>query len=234
MYDGEIHSLDVNDATNYRRVDFDKQIINVSEAGTELQRTDSDYRGDREMNIKDMKLRVDNASRQIDPFRTRIYDSYIQRIDYLFTDSALQVMADSITDSAAYSQVKTNAATFARQVERNSQQIDAQERIMDKYELEIYKKYSIPGAIIAFILVGAPLGVMSKRKGMGMAIAISIIMFVIYWAFLIGGEDLADRGIVPPFWSMWSANFLIGGVGLYLLYIVVTEKPLFSYFRRIK
>ncbi|HKK20227.1 MAG TPA: LptF/LptG family permease [candidate division Zixibacteria bacterium] len=234
LYDGEIHSLDVNDATNYRRVDFDKQIINVSEAGTELQRTDSDYRGDREMNIKDMKLRVVNASKQIDPFRTRMYDSYIQRVDYLFTDSALQVTSSSTSDSAAYSRVKANAATFSRQVGRNRQQIESQQRIMDKYQLEIYKKYSIPGAIIAFILIGAPLGVMSKRKGMGMAIAISIIMFIIYWAFLIGGEDLADRGLVPPFWCMWSANFLIGGVGLYLLYIVVTEKPLFSYFRQIK
>ena len=119
-------------------------------------------------------------------------------------------------------------------MERNKQQIVSQEQTVDKYMSEIYKKYSIPGAIIAFILIGAPLGVMSRRKGMGIAIAISIILFVIYWVFLIGGEDLADRGLLSPFWAMWSANFLIGGVGLYLLYIVVTEKPLFSYFRQIK
>ena len=61
---------------------------------------------------------------------------------------------------------------------------------------------------------------------------LSIILFIIYWAFLIGGEDLADRGMVSPFWAMGSANFLIGGVGLYLLYIVVTEKPLLGFFRR--
>ncbi len=234
LYDGEIHSLDVSDASNYRRVDFDKQIINVSEAGSELQRTDSDYRGDREMSIKDMQKRVGEAYNQIDPFRTRIYESYVQRIDYLFTDSALSPPKDTVTDSVAYAQVKTNAATFARQVERNKQQIVSQEQTVDKYMSEIYKKYSIPGAIIAFILIGAPLGVMSRRKGMGIAIAISIILFVIYWVFLIGGEDLADRGLLSPFWAMWSANFLIGGVGLYLLYIVVTEKPLFSYFRQIK
>lgn len=64
-----------------------------------------------------------------------------------------------------------------------------------------------------------------------MAITSSIIMFVIYWAWIIGGEDLADRGIISPFWATWGANVVIGGVGLYLLYKVVTEKPIFSFFR---
>ena len=64
-----------------------------------------------------------------------------------------------------------------------------------------------------------------------MAIAISILLFVIYWAFLIGGEDLADRGLLSPFMAMWSANILVGAVGLYLLYIVVTEKLIFGFFR---
>ena len=103
---------------------------------------------------------------------------------------------------------------------------------MARYKIEIYKKYSIPAAIISFILIGAPLGVMTKKKGMGMAVTSSIVLFMIYWAFLIGGEDLGDKMIISPFWAMWSANFLIGGVGLYLLYLVVTEKPIFSWFRR--
>ena len=54
------------------------------------------------------------------------------------------------------------------------------------------------------------------QGGMGVAIAISIALFTMYWAFLIGGEDLADRGLVSPFWAMWSANLLLGGIGLYL------------------
>jgi len=55
---------------------------------------------------------------------------------------------------------------------------------------------------------------------------------VIGFSLFDGGEDIADRGIVPAFWAMWSANFLIGGVGLYLIYIVLTERPVFKYFRR--
>jgi lipopolysaccharide export LptBFGC system permease protein LptF len=43
---------------------------------------------------------------------------------------------------------------------------------------------------------------------------------------------MADRGIISPFIAMWSANILIGCLGLYLNYIVVTEKPLLGSFRR--
>ena len=73
---------------------------------------------------------------------------------------------------------------------------------------------------------------MTRRGGMGMAIAVAIGLFMIYWAFLIGGEDMADRGIISPFWAMWAANILIGVIGLYLNYIVVTEKRILGWYRR--
>jgi lipopolysaccharide export system permease protein len=44
----------------------------------------------------------------------------------------------------------------------------------------------------------------------------SLGFFVLYWSFLIGGEKLADRGIVSPFTGMWMANILIGLLGVYL------------------
>jgi len=104
---------------------------------------------------------------------------------------------------------------------------------MNKFNIEIYKKYSIPAASLAFILIGAPLGILARRGGMGVAIAISFLLFVVYWASLIGGEDIADRGLLSPFWAMWGANILLGIVGIYLIYIVVTERPLFAFFRRV-
>ncbi|MCK4302542.1 MAG: LptF/LptG family permease, partial [candidate division Zixibacteria bacterium] len=123
---------------------------------------------------------------------------------------------------------------FARKVERGKRQILAQRKTANKYNIEIHKKYSIPAASLAFVILGAPLAVLSRRGGMGLAIAISIFLFIVYWAFLIGGEDLADRGLMSPFWAMWGANVLMGVLGLYLLYVVVSEKPVLAYFRRKK
>ena len=74
-----------------------------------------------------------------------------------------------------------------------------------------------------FVLVGLPLGVMARRGGFGIAATLSLGFFVVYWACLIGGEKLADRAILSPFWGMWIANILIGAAGIYLTYRVGRE-----------
>jgi len=232
LNDGELHTLDLQDPDNYRKLDFKNQVINVSGTGSELVRTDSEYRTDREMNIEEMSSHVEQALGAAQPLRERISEYFQSKFTYLFSDTFTFNMNDPVDDRRALSLVQSDASVLVRHVERHKQQIDAQERVMDKYRIEIYKKYSIPAASLAFVLIGAPLGIMTRRGGMGMAIAVSIALFIVYWAFLIGGEDMADRGIVSPFWAMWSANILIGCLGLYLNYIVVTEKPIFGWFRR--
>ena len=232
LYNGEVHSLDIRDPNNYRRVSFEEYVKNVSDVKSELIRSDTEFRSDREMSISDMQDRVGKARLTVEPFRQRMTAALEVRASHLFSDSFVVKQTDSVTDSAAFSQVRQDAATLLRQVERGYQQLQSQQRVVDKYSIEIYKKYSIPAASLAFVLLGAPLGILTRRGGMGVAIAISIVLFTIYWAFLIGGEDLADRGLMSPFWAMWIANILLGALGLYLLYIVASEKPIFSFFRK--
>lgn len=232
LNDGELHTLDLQDPDNYHKIDFKNQVINVSGTGSELVRTDSEYRTDREMNISQMEEHVGRAVEAAAPIRERISNYLQAKFDYLYGDTFVCNIPDTVDDKEALKLVRSDAAVMVRHIERNNQQIDAQKRIMDKYSIEIHKKYSIPAASLAFILIGAPLGILARRGGMGVAIAIAILLFIVYWAFLIGGEDVADRGIVSPFWAMWSANILVGAIGLYLNYVVVSEKPVFSFFRK--
>ncbi|RKX28116.1 MAG: hypothetical protein DRP47_05150 [Candidatus Zixiibacteriota bacterium] len=232
LYNGEIHKLDTEEPANYRRMNFEKHILNISDVASELKRSDQDYRNDREMDIEQMQANVARSKATIIPFKDRITDNLQRKFDYLFADSFTYNGDTSLTEAVAFDQIRQSAVNQYKVVQRSRQQIAAQKRLINKYTIEIYKKYSIPAASLAFILIGAPLAVISRRGGMGVAIAISIALFTMYWAFLIGGEDLADRGLVSPFWAMWSANLLLGGIGLYLIYKVVTEKPIFSFFRR--
>lgn len=108
--------------------------------------------------------------------------------------------------------------------------IDSQLSIVHSYErtsksllVEIYKKYSIPVACLVFVIIGAPLGFMARRGGLATGGGLSLGFFLLYWAFLIGGEDLADRQFVSPFVAMWSANFVVGLFGLYLLWRAAKE-----------
>ena len=57
---------------------------------------------------------------------------------------------------------------------------------------------------------------MVRKGGFGVAASISLFFFLIYWAFLIGGEKLAERGFFSPFIGMWAANLLLGFLGIVL------------------
>ncbi|HSM35817.1 MAG TPA: LptF/LptG family permease [Longimicrobiales bacterium] len=84
-----------------------------------------------------------------------------------------------------------------------------------QYEVEFWKKLAIPAACIVFVLIGAPIGIRFPRGGVGMVIMVSLAVFAVYYAGLIGGESLADEGILTPFWAMWSANLIFLIVGLW-------------------
>lgn len=232
LYNGEIHKLDIQEPENYRRLEFNKQVINISDASSEFIRTDQEYRTDREMNIAQMIVNVGRAEKTIEPFKEKIHTTLNKKFDYLYSDTFIFKWNDTLPIEIAYEKVKQNALSQYQVIQRSRKQIMAQEKMINKYSVEIYKKFSLPAASLAFILIGAPLAVLSRKGGMGMAITISIIMFVIYWAWIIGGEDMADRNIISPFWATWGANVVIGSVGLYLLYKVVTEKPILSFFRQ--
>jgi lipopolysaccharide export LptBFGC system permease protein LptF len=100
----------------------------------------------------------------------------------------------------------SSAAALARSQSRN----------IGSYKVEIHKKYTLAFACLVFVLIGAPLATRFPRGGLGLVIAASSVIFAIYWMGLIGGEDLADRGVAPPWLAMWIPNIIFTVVGLLL------------------
>jgi lipopolysaccharide export system permease protein len=99
---------------------------------------------------------------------------------------------------------------------------------INKYLVEIHKKISMPFACIIFVLMGTPIGVMSRKGGIAQGAVFSILFFLIYYVFLIGGEELADMAIITPFWAMWSPNILLLGIGIYMIYTATYELKSFD------
>jgi lipopolysaccharide export system permease protein len=81
--------------------------------------------------------------------------------------------------------------------------------------VEVQKKFSIPAACLVFVLVGAPLGMRARKSGIAVAF-LSILFFVFYYLCLAGGEELADRRILSPWFAMWAPNLVLGAIGVYL------------------
>jgi lipopolysaccharide export system permease protein len=87
----------------------------------------------------------------------------------------------------------------------------------NRYDIEINKKFSLAAACLIFVLLGAPLAVRFPRGGVGLVIGVSLVVFGLYYVGLIGGEALANAGLVPPFWAMWGTNTILAALGVLLL-----------------
>ncbi|TAE32703.1 MAG: YjgP/YjgQ family permease [Candidatus Kapaibacterium sp.] len=109
----------------------------------------------------------------------------------------------------------------------------------DKYVVEIHKKYVIPLACFVFVLIGCPLGIVTKRGNLGVSGLITIGFYVVYWALLMTGERFADRGLIEPRLAMWQADITLALVGVFLIVRVgrdlpiVNAAPLYRLWRRL-
>jgi lipopolysaccharide export system permease protein len=86
------------------------------------------------------------------------------------------------------------------------------------YQVEYHKKYSIPAACIAFVLIGIPIALRFPGGGVGLVVGASMAVFGVYYIGLIGGESLANRLVIPPFWAMWISNLAFGVIGIFALW----------------
>ena len=95
----------------------------------------------------------------------------------------------------------------------------------NKYNVELHKKFSLPVASILFIMTGASLGVLFRKGGFTIATGLSFGFFLIYYILMIGGEDLADRGILSPMVGVWSPNVILFIIAAYLMLHTLREQP---------
>jgi len=112
----------------------------------------------------------------------------------------------------------TNLAYTAQTAAGYNQRLRAARQRAAVYEVEIQKKLAISAACVIFALLGMPLAIRYPRGGVGLVIGTSLAVFSVYYVGLIGGEELGDRLILPPFLSMWWPNiiFLIVAIPLLL------------------
>jgi lipopolysaccharide export LptBFGC system permease protein LptF len=86
--------------------------------------------------------------------------------------------------------------------------------------VELHKKFSIPFAVLAFTIVGIPLGLMTKKGGKLAGISFSLVLIFIYYILLFTGQTFGYRGKWNYFLAIWLPNIFLAGVGL-VLYAVL-------------
>jgi lipopolysaccharide export system permease protein len=113
-------------------------------------------------------------------------------------------------------------------------------KVLKKYEVEWNKKLTMSFACLVFFFIGAPLGAIIRKGGLGTPAVISIFFFVIYYVISLSGQKLVEENIIGTFAGMWAASYILLPIGIFLTYKATTDSVIMNidtyllFFKKIK
>jgi len=223
LYDGEIHQVQAAQPADYRRGHFGTYIVEVPTSGYDFMHAEESERSGRELSADDLmkKVRADDTANAKETANLR---QHLNQFAMEIISSPIKLPA--IPPNATLgTRMRSMVTPHQLNVQNDQTMMQQTKEDRDNYLVETHKKYAIPASCIIFALIGVPLGALAKRSGVGAGTGLSIGFFVLYWVFLIGGEKLADRAVITPFWGMWGGNLILLLVGIVLTWRVAAERP---------
>lgn len=247
LYDGWVHERDRDEPDQFRRMFYGAQVIRMEGVGDQFVRDSANsYRGDREMSVSMLRDEVRDRQAELERLHSRARQYSMLGVQRALRgpgdDGRIEPDAGTIAvglDAGESARATGPAPSsglvvdlpkdiskrgpdmlvqhLATELTTLETRIEATRRGINRYSVELHKKYAIPFACIVFVLIGAPLAVRFPRGGVGMVIAFSLVIFSIYWMGLTGGEQLGDRGYVSPLWGMWAVNVVFLALGVWAL-----------------
>lgn len=107
-------------------------------------------------------------------------------------------------------------------------QITARKRHINKYDMEKHRKFTLSIAVLIFFFVGAPLGAIIRKGGLGMPVVVSILLFIAYYIVSMTGEKSAREDVWQMVTGMWFSTFIFLPIGVWLSYMAGTDSAIMS------
>ena len=231
-----------------QKIDFHKQEMIIPLENYSFQKSDSSRFNDqvKSMNLKQLQHSqdsigsLDSAGKQANLVGMR--DSRVLRYNVQL-DTASQtykkyktpfVRDDINTWNTLADEIKAleKAKTYTGDMQ-NTLESYARERYYHNFtlrliDIQILKKFAIAIACLIFFFIGAPLGAIIRKGGLGVSAIISVLFFVAYWVIDISGEKLARDGAVGPVLGVFISSYILLPTGLFLSWKAINDSAIFS------
>jgi lipopolysaccharide export system permease protein len=165
-------------------------------------------------------LKYDKVVPEVDSATITLTDEKNKKLD-----SLRQIEIDSFyasLTSPKKRQVLSTAENYAISAKSyvNSVQHDLRSRIklIKRHEIEWHKKFTLAFACFIFFFIGAPLGAIIRKGGLGLPVVISVVFFIIYYVISLIGEKFVREAILPAWQGMWIASVILLPLGIFLSY----------------
>lgn len=162
--------------------------------------------------------------------KAKPYEEFISVKEYTFMPGQLDIILDRAVNQAR------GVKNF---LDMREKLIADKQKEVREHLIEKYRKYTYSLACFIMFLIGAPLGAIIKKGGLGVPVLVSIVFFILFYALSMTGEKWAKDAVVPVFWGMWSSNFILLGFGIFFLEKARNDSRMFDkdiyihYFRRL-
>lgn len=188
--------------------------------------------------FKNIKLYVVRNQKSNITDQTEKTDSLnkIRKFDPKALFDSLTVMEKRTVLSKAIENLKEGTSILVEKNDSQRYEIKA----IRKYEVEWNKKLTMSFACLVFFFIGAPLGAIIRKGGLGTPAVISIFFFVIYYVISISGQKLVEELVVGTFAGMWAASYILLPVGIFLTYKATTDSVILNietylmFFKKVK
>ena len=228
LEEGHVQRVESSQEERFFYGTFARQVLHIKDERRRYEHRPSSYRSDRELDIAAMSRLVlerrreqERAYGRLDSIAARYFE--LHQTDIAAMSRLVLERRSQFADSTV-NELEREREQAAEALHRQWRHIDRRAGRINEYLVEIHKKLSIPAACLVFALVGAPLGALIRRRGAAVSVGVSLFFFWIYWMFLIGGEELADRGYIPPPLAMWAPNLVFALAGWGLLRVVAYDR----------
>ena len=120
------------------------------------------------------------------------------------------------------------AKTQKDKIDYNALMLNDYQRYIRKHEIELYRKFTLAFACLIFFFIGAPLGAITRKGGLGAPVVISVVMFIIYYIIDNTGYKMAREALWPCWAGMWLSSFVLLPIGIFLTTKAASDSALFN------
>ncbi|MGB4772225.1 MAG: LptF/LptG family permease [Chitinophagaceae bacterium] len=155
----------------------------------------------------------------------------------------IKTYRDLLPDSAlttTYSRLNEKSSLMKSGLDIIMEDLKKRREVLWANQVEWHKKFTLSLACLVLFMIGAPLGSIIRKGGLGMPLVIAVIFFLIFHLLNMFGEKLAKKGGLTPFEGVWLSTFVLVPVGIFLTYKAMHDSQLFNqeyyyrFFRKVK
>ncbi|MBI5541643.1 MAG: LptF/LptG family permease [Bacteroidia bacterium] len=130
------------------------------------------------------------------------------------------------------SQMLESALTIARSqsgyLKMSVDELEARENFIVKHKVEFHLKFTLAFACLILFFIGAPLGAIIRKGGLGMPVVVSVLLFILYYIISLVGEKFAKELILPAWAGVWLSSAVLFPLGLFLTYKAASDSVIFN------